>query len=245
MGQIFYSTYSDNFISRGAGVSWNDTVTGSGTGLGAPSSPLLDILAKDDGVSGTRYAVIRPILIFDTSTVGATPISAGRIKIYVVNIVGVVKSGNDFLTVVQAVRNNPGTEVNFVDYQNCGVPVVNPSEGIDVGNRVDITNIDTGLNHDYLTFELNATGLSWVNPSGFTEFSIREGHDVLNSAITVDTVGNLVEFWSSTGSSNQRPYLELDTVGSKPMIFSSRTNTFPFIFHSISNAAPFIFSSRT
>lgn len=53
-------------------------------------------------------------------------------------------------------------------------------EGIDSGNRWDITNVTTS---QYESFTLNSTGRGWVDVSGWTKLGLREGHDIEDQAI--------------------------------------------------------------
>ncbi|MFA4888791.1 MAG: hypothetical protein WC628_04370 [Candidatus Omnitrophota bacterium] len=129
-------------------------------------------------------------------------ITAASLKIYPTYTADNDNDGSDYLTVVQTTQASTSSLV-LEDFDQCGA-VSTPTEGIDSGERKDITNITTST---YLSFTLNATGRGWINKAGYTMLGIREGHDTTNDPIANS---NEVHFSSSeaTGTS-QDPYLEV------------------------------------
>ena len=226
--------YYDNFISRGESSSWNGCVTGSGTGLGALCNPQMEVLAKN---AAGNYAIVRPIFSFDKSAVGSATVNSARLVLWVESAVDADPDGNDFITVVRIERSNVDSPIAMADYHLCGSPITNPAEAIGTDQRKIISTISSNIvtgntGGTWVTFEFNSTGVSWLNSTtGVIEFCIREGHDVLNSEIADDSVGNNVFFASGdTGNAAYVPYLEVDTRTERPMIFWSLSSMLPFIF---------------
>lgn len=171
----------------------------------------------------------RVFLPFDTSSIpGSATISAATLNVYAVSKTNTDNDGTDFLTVTQTSQATHTVLAN-ADYDQCGA-ISNPTEGIDSGQRKDITSVTTSA---YLIFTLNSTGMGWIKKSGqasactattgVTCLGIREGHDVTNSAIIsgFDVVAeNLVSLSSSeqTGTS-QDPYLSVTYSTGQPVLW--------------------------
>ncbi len=147
---------------------------------------------------------------------------------YAVSKTNTDNDGTDFLTVTQTSQATHTVLAN-ADYDQCGA-ISNPTEGVDSGQRKDITSVTTSA---YLIFTLNSTGMGWIKKSGqasactattgVTCLGVREGHDVTNSAIIsgFDVVAeNLVSLSSSehTGTS-QDPYLSVTYSTGQPVLW--------------------------
>lgn len=150
-------------------------------------------------------SLARGFLSFDTSTLpdDAIIVSA-NLKLYVTGKLDNKNDGNDFVSVVEGRQASP-TSLSNNDYANAGDSTNNPTEG---SNRVDITSI--ALNA-YTSWILNATGYSWVSKTGYSNFALREGHDILNLwAGFASGQGNAlhVALSEQTGT-NQDPVLEI------------------------------------
>ena len=115
--------------------------------------------------------------MFDTSDLpdGAV-VASGTIQLYVNSTLNGDNDGEDFLSIVQTTQATDNSIIT-ADYDQCG-SISNPTEGVDVGERKDIGAISTSA---YLPFNLNSTGISWINKTGYTKLGVREGHDILNS----------------------------------------------------------------
>ncbi len=168
----FYSNrYGDGNIQK-YNTDW-DIAHDSDTGSPNASS---NISYVRTGKHSDNYYVTRGLLPFDTSTLprDANIIDA-NLRVYVQNKKNIDNDGNDFITVVNTTQQNVN-EINPEDFNEFG-NTNNPIEGIDVSERKDITNISE---YDYLTFNLNETGRSWIDKVYYTKLGLREGHDVLD-----------------------------------------------------------------
>lgn len=159
----------------------------------------------------------RTFLPFDTSSIPSNAtITAATLNLYTLTKTNTDNDGTDFLTVTQTSQATHTVLAN-ADYDQCGA-VSNPTEGIDSGQRKDISSITTSA---YLVFTLNATGNGWIKKSGqasacsatagITCLGVREGHDVTNAAIVsgFDVVAENTATFSSSEQSgtSQDPYL--------------------------------------
>jgi hypothetical protein len=161
------------------------------------------------GCPSTRTRVFVP---FDTSSISSgSTITAATLNVYVVSKTNNVNDGTDYATVVRTSQVTH-TQVDINDWSAIGT-----TEGIDTGQRKDITSITTSA---YLVFTINATGQGWIAKSGqasncsattgITCLGIREGHDNTGSEPASQLAGNIVTFSTSeeTGTT-QDPYLSI------------------------------------
>jgi hypothetical protein len=128
-----------------------------------------------------RHVITRAAYLFDTSSIPDTDtIDSATFSVYVTGTANDDNDGDDFLSVVSS---TPALNTDLVaaDYDQIGDAIDDPTEGIDTGNRADITGISTSA---YLDFALNATGLGWVSTTGITKLGTREGHDILDNPMT-------------------------------------------------------------
>lgn len=161
----------------------------------------------------TSFSISRTFLPFDTSAISsAATISAASLNIYVTTTGNTGNDGTDYLTLVQTSQPD-STTLTVVDYDN-----IDTTEGIDSGQRKDITSISTSA---YLAITLNATGMGWIKKNGVapncgasngvTCLGLREGHDNINSDISaLGDASNLVTISMSEESGTaQDPYLSV------------------------------------
>ncbi len=163
--------YNDN-------SNWN-TGHNAASGTSANNSGTTFIVGSGKS-SSTNYRIQRAFVPFDTSSLpdGVT-ISDAKLKVYAASKLDDDNDGDDWLTVVQSTQGSV-TSLSTSNYDDDGA-ITNPTEGVDVAERKDITNVSTGA---YLTFTLNATGRGWIDTAGSTKLGIREGHDAINSSFT-------------------------------------------------------------
>ena len=123
--------------------------------------------------SGGGYDIRRVFTLFDTSTLGADSIDSATYSLFVEAIQDNDNDAEAYITVVQT---TPASDSVLVvgDYDQCGSPVTNPSEGVATGDRFDISSAIVSTYHDFI---MNSTGESWVDGSGITKLGVREGHD--------------------------------------------------------------------
>lgn len=70
----------------------------------------------------------------------------------------------------------------------------------------DVTN-STLSTTAYNVFTLNATGLGWINKTGFTKLGLREGHEIENLAVAARN--SMACAMSETADTTSDPYLEV------------------------------------
>lgn len=172
--------------------------------------------------------IMRSFLPFDTSSISeSATISAATLNVYVISKTNLVNDGTDYLTVVQTSQATH-TTLAVEDYDQAG-SISSPTEGIDSGERKDITSVSTGA---YLAFTLNTTGLGWIKKSGasssctatagVTCLGIREGHDTQNSNLTNENT--VIFYMSERAGTSEDPYLSITYTAVAPEKMRSRLN---------------------
>lgn len=220
-----YSSAGDGLVAYGFSESglcgvgkWNtmhDATDGTTFGYTTTGTTAGTSIAYDSDLIWCDGAMYRAFTPFDTSAIpSGSTISAATLNLYFYSIDNSDNDGDDWVTVVQA-SSASHTTLSTADYDTAGA-INTPTEGIDSGERKDLTSISTAA---YTVITLNATGRGWVNVSGGTSqcsattgitcLAIREGHDVLDSQITTDT-SSYAYFYASenTGTAND-PYLSV------------------------------------
>lgn len=198
---------------------WATVHDATASSLAFDDITLLDLRAEYR--SGPEYVIARIITLFDTSSIGGDTISSATLSLYRNNASGAYTNGDndgdDFVTVVQS---NPAsnTAVATGDYDQVGDAITNPTEGVDTGNRIDLSTMTTD---QYYNWSFNSTGIGWVNGSGVTKLGVREGHDVINSAITASiTTRNRILFSSAeeTGTTQDPKFVVVHTAAASSFI---------------------------
>lgn len=199
----------DGFI-QSAYASWNISHDNT-TGAAYPSS----VIENEAGVfrSTPNAAIMRAFIPIDTSGIAdGDTVTAATLYMYGFSANDSDNDANAFVSTVQTDQASTTTLVND-DYNNCGA-TDNPTEGNDVGARIDITNWNSA---GYNTIALNATGLGWVSKTGVTMLGLRSGHDIVDVAVNANG-GTRVKFRPGeyTGTA-QDPYLDVTaSAGSTP-----------------------------
>ncbi len=161
-------------------------------------------------VSGA--SISRVFLPFNTSSIPAgANVTSASLGVYATTTTSYPNDAYDYVTVV---RTSQATHTTLADadYDNIGT-----TEGIAAGNRKEISTISLG---SYVTFPLNATGISWIAKAGtasvcsatagITCLGLRDGHDVQNSAPGTDLPSSYAVFSSSEAAgTSQDPYLSV------------------------------------
>lgn len=211
LADTFYSGAGDGSVSN-LGGDWA-TVHDSATGISAAPG---DTVSYADSsyitLIGDVYRIMRSFLPFDTSAIpGNAAISSAALNVYVTNQFDGDNDGDDYINVVQTSQADSAT-LAVDDFDNAGA-ITAPATG---AAAVDITGIAVAA---YTTFTLNATGLGWIakygaasscgTTAGVTCLGLREGHDIINSAIA-SPVGKINQIGFSTSEeagTAQDPYL--------------------------------------
>lgn len=108
-----------------------------------------------------------------------------------------------YLAVIQTTTASD-TSLVSADFDNFGY----------IKGSADVAN--SGLSTSaYNVFTLNATGIGWINKTGFTKLGLLEGHEIENLAVAArNSMGALM---SETADTTSDPYLEVTyTVGGAP-----------------------------
>ena len=137
--------------------------------------------------NGSVWKIWRYFCPFDTSSIpdDATIVSAELIM-DCYSVTNTDADGNDFITVVQTTQASSSTLV-ATDYDNVGT-----TKG---SADVDVDDIATRINYSW---DLNSTGLGWINKTGTTFLGLREGHDLNNSSISANTQVSLRVYQANT-----------------------------------------------
>ena len=164
----------------------NSWSTAIGAAIGTSAGYIITPFKAGTGKSSTNYKIDRAFVPFDTSSLpdNAIVIDA-KLKVYIAHKINNDNDGDDFITLVQGSQASTAS-LTISDYNKAGA-VYNSKEGINITERKDITQVAT---NQYLVFNLNDTGKSWISKTGATKLGLREGHDVINSAF----VGNADQF---------------------------------------------------
>ena len=174
----FYSGTGDGFTGNN-NSSWDIAHDAS---LGLVSAYLATTAnAKTGKMSPSNNSLIERIFLpFDTSSLADdVDILDAQLKVYVSSKINHDNDGDDWISVVQTTQANPSSLVKE-DFDQAGA-ISNPVEGVDNSERKDISSVTTKA---YLTFNLNATGRSWISKTSTSQLGLREGHDILDSAFT-------------------------------------------------------------
>lgn len=220
----FFSGTGDGDVRYVGGASW-DTAHDATAGTAASTTDanaFVGVGAVD--IKGVTYDIYRMFLPFNTASVPATAmITAATLNVYVDAVSNGDNDGADYLTVVQTSQATH-TTLATGDFDQAGA-INNPTEGVDSGQRKDMTSISTSA---YLTFTLNATGRSWIKGSGVDApcsatngiscFGIREGHDTTDAPVAITFNFATISMAERSGTSRD-PYLSVTYVDFAPWQF--------------------------
>lgn len=210
---VFATNYS---VGNGDGGVSN-TATGNTTWAAAhdrtvgdnPDQSNLIFNACSAKAGATSWFACRGYMPVDTSAIGAgNVVSSSSLNIYVEGNGG--NADNDAQSYVSVVKTYTAsfTALEKADIEDCG-------SDNDTAARAKYTPITTGSdkymlgtlpNGGWINIPLNATGMGWVNVTGYSPLGIREGHDLENSA--PDSIWNYLYSRTShyTGTASD-PYL--------------------------------------
>jgi hypothetical protein len=153
--------------------------------------------------SNTSYIIYRAFFNFDTSEIPDNAvITDAKLNIFVD---AKLDQDNDEYAYMGAYHGLPDSASGVVasDFSKCGEVVNNPVLG---STPVDITGV---TEEEYLTFNINASGRSWINTGGLTSFCLRDGHDAENVPIVGGpyTYSGLRMYSANEVGTNKDPYL--------------------------------------
>jgi hypothetical protein len=208
----YYSGSGDGYVSQSASdfspsdwSAWDTAHDGLGDGFDYTGQ----YFTPGPYVAGNAIYLNRTFIPVDTSSIDDSVIidSASLFTMPAI-IYDQDLDGDNFVTVVQTFQFSTST-LQSDDFIDCGDAVDNPTEGMDVVNRVSLTDMVVDSYHEYV---LNSTGLSWINKTGYTKIGLREGHDVLDHAPANDIQGTrFVGYTSEYTGTSKDPYLSIIT----------------------------------
>lgn len=189
----FYTGAGDGMVNEGGNATW--AVTHDATSGNNASYTDTDHLAGQCGYESTpNYYIKRGFFPFDTSGLpDVATITAATLTLYVHALNEDDSDSEAFLNVVKTYQADP-TELVTADYEDCGC-----DDGNDEGGRAKETPITVGATEIALSsmsvdsdivFTLNATGLGWIDKTGWTKLGTREGHDLEDNAFNAVSGNN-------------------------------------------------------
>ncbi|MBI4087020.1 VCBS repeat-containing protein, partial [Candidatus Kaiserbacteria bacterium] len=185
------------YANSGAWNTAHDAASATDTNAGAETARF------ESKHAAGNYRIKRVVLPFDTSALPDNAVvDAATLKAWITSPWNDGDDdGSDFVRLVQTTTASP-TSIAYGDYDDVGA-VDNPTAG---ATDIDISN--TGSNQ-WLTLTFNATGRSWVNPTGYTKLGLREGHDATDVAPTSNTTTGLTIFTANRSGTSLDPLLEV------------------------------------
>jgi len=149
-----------------------------------------------------NYSIGRFFLPFNTALLPESiTFSNAKLYVYFITKYNGDNDGEDFVSIVRTTQASPTTLVGE-DYDQAGA-ISNPVEG---SNRFDITDM---VSSGYNSWTLNSTGTGWISTTGWTQLGLREGHDILDSPIALQSRNQLMLRTSEYSGLSIDPYLEV------------------------------------
>jgi len=146
--------------------------------------------------------IYRGFFPVSTSGIGTDNISAASMWIAPRSITNDSPTTNAWVSILQGFQADP-TTLTTADYDTAGDATDNPTEGSD---RVAL---GAFVQDNYSEWVLDATGIGWINKTGWTQLATRIGHDQLD--VPIDEGQNSRSFcnYSETSGTALDPYLEV------------------------------------
>lgn len=165
----FFSGPGDGMVQN------NSTVTAWATLRAAASGTVFDYTGTINGTAGecydgvpTNYEVLRHFFPFDTSSLPDTDVvSSATLTIFSQSWTGTAEN----VGIVQTSQAS-NTQLSTADFNTCGA-LNTPTEG---ATRQTPSSTDTTAND----FVLNASGISWISTTGYTNLGMRTASDIDN-----------------------------------------------------------------
>ena len=205
----YYAGSGDGYIlgytntSPGTLAAWDSVHDSTSPALNAVSTTT----STEDDTGGrlqSRVAangtqISRQFFPVDTSGIGSgNTVTAATFYLYY----GVTVFANDFALALVQTSQPSNTALTAADFDLCGDAINNPTEG---ASRNSYTSTNTV---QYRTFALDATGLSWIDKTGFTKLGIRTDKDCDDSYATYGDNRWATRYSEYTGTGSD-PYLEV------------------------------------
>jgi len=189
-----YLTSSDWATVRNFTSGTNNDAEASANGVGAYNS-------------GADYEVTRTFLLFDTSSLPDTD----TISSAVLSVVCTAKTNgdNDGTDYISPVVSSPAADTSLVTGDFDQFLMTDLSYGVLTGKSIlqmtdtarDISAI-TCDSSTPTTWDLNATGISYIIDTGISKFGLAEGHDITDSAVSGGYNQISIYYADETGTTN-------------------------------------------
>lgn len=175
-------------------------------------------VGAEDELNGTKYAVSRGFLPFDTSSIPDTdPINTVKLEI--------IRNGGENSQTSGLILTTQGNPGDLVDADFSALTLDSPAEGTDA--RVD-TNV---ANEATITYNFNATGRGWINKTGFTKLGIRFTGDIDNVTPPNSTRRYVLAYSADEAGTTKDPLLTIDHGPLTSIEFAVRNLLVPNLFH--------------
>jgi hypothetical protein len=227
IGRIFPVAYAAESYISGAGdgmvqsrnsESWANARAAALGNTTFPANSELTI-ARGGEYSGGYYYIHRGFLPFNTSGLTGT-ISAASLHIYNVARAGTTAS----VCVIQTTQADP-TTLAIADYS--ALTLNSPTEG---ATRKALSTI---TDNAYFELPLNASGLTWINTSGYSKFGLRISNDVDNTGNPASDQSIYVRLSEYAGTTYD-PYLAISISSTTPATATTEYYTINQLIYTLS-----------
>jgi hypothetical protein len=192
------STSVDGHIEKGD-ASWNTVFTAS-AGAAQDSEAVIHPRVRHNG---SDYNITRAFMLFDTSSLGSDEIDVATLSLHDnPTEAGPLYQDNDSQAYLNVYAATPASNTALVDDDFDQVGSTTFATAI----RLDVLN-----DNDYSTFTLNSTGIAAIDQNGVTKLSVREGHDVENTAIANSSTNQLNASAADKAGTTEDPMLVVQT----------------------------------
>src|SRR4030042_3953010 len=197
-----YSGSGDGRVRYYLSTNWDTTHDGTTGDLSDYTSNYAEIETGQVSATG-KYLISRVFLIFDTSSIPLNSV----IDSATLNVYTTVSDypDNDSQAYIGLVSTTPSSFSFLIntDYDNCGL-VDNPVLGAE-------TILQSSFSISaYNVFNLNSTGISWINNNGYTYLGLREGHDIEDKVIALNARNYTTIRTSEYAGTDYDPYLWIE-----------------------------------
>jgi len=222
MGNTYYTVSGEDAVityEDVANINWN--LVHDATGATANTTTFVEntgaqmwACLKGPYTAG-KLGIARGFLPFDTNGFSGAA-SSGTVKLYTTAAaIDNDNDGKDYATIIGMTDAADPDNLVATDYDNCGA-VDNPTKQSD---DVDLGTISSSAQY---TWTLNATGLGNINNSGYTEFGIREGHDIEDLGDNANLGNNMRIYTSEETGTDKDPVMTLVAAAGRVLDLTSK-----------------------
>ena len=192
LASTYYSTTGDGgvYYTNATWSTAHDATTGSGRRTGTVDYPSC----------GPDFTIERGFVNIDTSALGADAVIDSA-KLYFHEGGDIAYPINDsyaYVGLTQSTQADPTSPPELGDYGSVG-----STQG------ADTIMLDALAGNAYNCLTLNATGISWINLTGWTSLALREGHDITNNACSGASDNHFTLNTGAYTGTDHDPYLDI------------------------------------